>query len=443
MKVAVAGMTIELNGMSEQEREEAVREVFQSAEREQVGEAEVIPLTDYQLRRAIVFAGKQAGVCKAQESYFESAITGEEAASNRFKGATKSGHHSVAEHVSITIELEGISKVLAMILNSLQDYVTSEKSGRFTVMGCSDPMQKALYDKWYHLIFNFIKERDLVPVNPALPKEKQEKQQLDRISEKAKENARYMLSVFNPATSMAYTGSLLHWNYIIDWCADFQQHRWQSKFAAKIAEELATLQHALERILKVDSLRDKRAREFDFLAEQIGHPVSEITKEDEVIRDVYQVSYKASMVALAQLQRNRTAKLWMVFNGEATEFYVPEFFVGTRLEQEWLEDLASVADEIPQATLVKVVENGQIGNFLTFRCTDRLCFRAMNEAKNVVAGLMLRFKEEGKFSRGWQKEFDGWFDRKGQPTCRCCSQSKLNECREKCGFADEAISRLC
>ena len=443
MKVAVAGMTIELNGMSEQEREEAVREVFQSAEREQIGKAEVLPLTDYQLRRAIVFAGKQAGVCKAQESYFETAVLGEEAAKVRFNGATKSGHHSVAEHVTITIELEGISKMMAMILNSLQDYVTSEKSGRFTVMGCNDEKQKALYDKWYQIIFDFIKENALVPINHALPEDNQKKQQLAMISEKAKENARYMLSVFNPATSMAYSGSLLHWNYVIDWCEGFQQYKGQNKFTAKIAEELETLGFALERILKVDTLRDKRAREFDFLAKQVGHPASEITEEDEVIRDVYQVSYKASMVALAQLQRNRTAKLWMIFNGEATEFYVPEFLVGTKYEQEWLRDLASITDEMPQATLVKVVENGQIGNFLTFRCTDRLCFRAMNEAKNVVAALMVRFKEEGKFSKGWQEEFDSWFNEKGNPVCRCLSSSKLNECREKCGHQALAITRIC
>ena len=58
------------------------------------------------------------------------------------------GHHSTFGHSHITLEITGIPKALAMILNNEKEYATSEKSARYTVMDQISPEELVLYDKW-------------------------------------------------------------------------------------------------------------------------------------------------------------------------------------------------------------------------------------------------------------------------------------------------------
>lgn len=109
----------------------------------------------------------------------------------RIAGITsKAGHHSVFEHSHMTILIDGIPKLLAMTLNSHNNYVTSEKSARYTVMKPNTELENELYNKWLNIFM------DIIPI--AYPSTK-----LD-IGKLAQENARYMLSVYTP-TSMVYT----------------------------------------------------------------------------------------------------------------------------------------------------------------------------------------------------------------------------------------------
>ena len=41
--------------------------------------------------------------------------------------------------------------MLAIVLNSLQDYATSEKSGRYTVMTGNSELECDLYEKWLNI----------------------------------------------------------------------------------------------------------------------------------------------------------------------------------------------------------------------------------------------------------------------------------------------------
>ena len=93
---------------------------------------------------AINFSGKSAGICympDSLETLFSEPI---EKTEKRAKGTLASGHHSVFGHVTYNLSLEGIPKILAMILNNEKIYNTSEKSARYTKMEPSDK-EKALY----------------------------------------------------------------------------------------------------------------------------------------------------------------------------------------------------------------------------------------------------------------------------------------------------------
>lgn len=105
-------------------------------------------ITSDELDAMKTFSGKNAGICYLKETF-----TGAEALSavkctNRFLSTAKNGHHSIADHVKVEILFESCSKMMAIVLNSLQDYCTSEKSGCFTEMTGNSPRETELYSKW-------------------------------------------------------------------------------------------------------------------------------------------------------------------------------------------------------------------------------------------------------------------------------------------------------
>ena len=120
--------------------------------------AETNGLTIEQLENAKLFSGKNAGICYMSESYFDSAVTDPVKATKRFVSTCSRGHHSIADHVRIEVLFENTSKMLAMLLNSLQDYATSEKSGRYTVMTGNTAEETKLYDKWLQIFHSRILE---------------------------------------------------------------------------------------------------------------------------------------------------------------------------------------------------------------------------------------------------------------------------------------------
>ena len=65
----------------------------------------------------------------------------------------------------------------------------------------------------------------------------------------------------------------------------------------------------------------------------------------------------------------------MDFNGIAADFYIPKITRGTKHEEEWYDDMMSVAHLIPQGTLVNVVETGNISHFI-LKCKERMCGRS-------------------------------------------------------------------
>lgn len=430
---------------------------------------EVKCFSNEDLEKAKTFSGKNAGICYMADNYFNSSVSDSIKASQRFPRVAGTNHHSIADHVRVEVLFEGISKMLAIVLNSLQDYSTSEKSGRYTEMTASSEKEQFLYDKWRNLFHKRIGE-----LYPDL-----DEKSTDKL---AQENARYVLSVFTRSTTMGYSTSLRQWNYIYDWCKKYMSqfsyvlyplespdstevlynnslNTIASYFEVELYKDIEKLADFIEKNLYVDVLRDPRKRCFDFLVNNSGdenHPMRYYHivepdmingfrglshSEDDYLGITYSVSYPASFVQIAQAERHRTLKYFMQFNSHCSikDFYIPKCIRGTHLENDWLDDLNSIKDLVPQATIVGIIETGHIGDFV-MKCQERLCGRAQLEVAEQTRNTALRFIDASSNSRvlsEYTKKFQFCEDVK----LKC---KMLGGCKEPCRWvkSNEVFSRL-
>lgn len=336
------------------------------------------------------FSGKMAGICYMKDTYFNSYVSDSSKSKDRFDRVISTGHHSISDHCFITVLFEDMPKMTAMILNSIGFYNTSEKSGRYTIMK-SDGVNKKLYDKWFEIFFKLIADND--PLMDSITGSETLRKKL------AQENARYMLSMFDNAVTMGYTTSLRMWSYVVCWCRDYletaKQHTHFDKKVWKCVNDLYLILIANK--CYSDKIVDNKGRKFNFLAKQVQFPIWDANTS---YGDSYLLKYKTSFANLAQEQRHRTLDYYMVFDGSTPlEFYTPKLLTLADNKQYatmWREDLISIADSFPIATLVDVVETGFITNFL-MKCDERLCGRTMLETMENVRNNLYRFM------RHWNK----------------------------------------
>lgn len=218
-----------------------------------------------------------------------------------------------------------------------------------------------------------------------------------------------------------------------------------SYFETELYKDFVELSNFIKENLYVDELRDTKNRCFEFLTQLSGddnHPMSKYhvieadanmgrdesrTSEDDYLGVTYSVSYPASFVHIAQAERHRTLKYFMQFNPNCsvTEYLVPKCIRGTDLEKEWLEDLNSVKDLVPQATMVGIIETGHVADFL-LKCEERLCGRAQLEIMEQTEKTAYRFaKEVEGNTSGVLKDYVDkfWLNTKCQ---------MLGDCKEPC-----------
>ena len=113
---------------------------------------------------AIKLSGKIAGVCYDKEGFSHLENEPEEKTLRRVNRTLNNGHHSVYDHISISLNLQNIPKILAMVLNNESQYTTSEKSARYTEIERKDDSiiteeEARLYNKWICLFKAKIKEK--------------------------------------------------------------------------------------------------------------------------------------------------------------------------------------------------------------------------------------------------------------------------------------------
>lgn len=344
---------------------------------------------------AVDFSGKSAGFCylpDTLETLFAEPI---EKTQRRANGNIKSGHHSVFGHPTYNLSFEGIPKILAMILNNEKMYNTSEKSARYTKMEPS-PQEKELYEKWIEIYSE--------QISKTYP-EFDEK----RVKKLAQENARYLISVFTPATVMEYTTNFAQLNYIINWAKDYIANNDNSAFALKLK---AVFKEFLQSVpdLEVEGLDSRvKNRSFSIFAQRKNRA--------EEFGENYCVSYLASFAQLAQAQRHRTLSYEMTLL-DTTQYYIPPVIRNTEYEEMWLKDISSLKDLFPQGMLVQVNERGTIENFV-LKCTERLCGAAQLEIMEQTQIIMNKYLNSVKdnsdlynyllhYSKGARCTFPGW-----------------------------------
>ena len=320
---------------------------------------------------AVNFSGKSAGICYLPDTLdvlFNEPI---EKTEKRAQMNIQSGHHSVFGHATYNLSLEGIPKILAMILNNEKVYNTSEKSARYTVMQTSDEEQE-LYDKWIEIYKKRITEE-----YPNFDEK--------RVKKLAQENARYLISVFTPATVMEYSTNFCQLNYIINFAKDYIDNEPDTKFSVKLKEVFKEFIAALPD-LEVEGLNARfKNRKFSFFATR---------ERKEEFGENYCTNYKATFAELAQAQRHRTLAYEMSFS-DTNEFFVPDIIKGTEYEEEWLKDIKSLEDNFPQGLLININERGTIENFV-LKCQERLCGAAQLEIAKQTKETMNRYLDAVK-----------------------------------------------
>lgn len=345
---------------------------------------------------AIDFSGKEAGICYLPDNLEKLLNEDEEKTLKRANRTLKSGHHSVFGHPNYNLSLEGIPKILAMILNNEKIYNTSEKSARYTKMEPSKE-EKELYEKWIEIYKQKISAK-----YPEIDKK--------RVEKLAQENARYLISVFTPATVMGYTVNFCQLNYTIHWFEDYIEKEEDNNFSEKLKPVLKEFINQLKD-LEVDELNsDLKNRKISLFAQR--------KDRKEEFGENYCTTYLASFAQLAQAQRHRTL-IYEMSLLEEPQYYIPPIIRGTDLEKEWLKDISSLEEFYPQGMLVKVNERGTLENFI-LKCTERLCGAAQLEIMEQTNETMKKYLEATKesnpeiykellpYSKGARCTFPGW-----------------------------------
>lgn len=353
---------------------------------------------------------------------------------DRFHRVIGTGHHSIADHPTITVYMGGISKMMAMILNSLGMYATSERSARYTnvAKSASEP-EVVLYEKWKKIISSMIEK-----MYPSIEANRREKL--------AMENARYFISVMNPSTCMVYTTSYRQLSYIAQWFDRFSECTKYStnNFISCLRRDMIAMRDAIIGAgVGNTEIEDIKHRSIRFLARQADDIILDC---EEQYGYSYHVAYKCSFSCLAQAQRHRTLNYFMDYDpdDENPEFYVPPILFEAdddSLVQDWLKDMKSVAYLIPQGTLVKVHEEGNVHD-LVLKSKERLCGRAQLEIALNTAYTIKKIMDNSTVPAVTQYLYNTFVCRDVDSDILRAKCQLIGGCKEPCEFGPTgALSR--
>jgi hypothetical protein len=308
---------------------------------------------------ALILGGQCAGICylSGDRNVFTEK---EEKTLKRVDLTLTNGHHSVYEHTSITLHIKNLPKILSIILVSEKQYSASIKSGRYTKMDKVSDKERKLYDKWIEKF-----EKRINEVYPEIP---------DRLLKKlAMENSRYIISVFTP-TQGIYTFNIRQLNYIIHWFKEYieQNRDRRDYFTKNLIKSMEEFIDATSQYYIKDMISGKNRSLSLFKKDYISY--------DEYFSETYSTNYKSSFVQLEQILRHRTINYTLLddISKPPKNFFIPPILKESKLEQQWLQDLDSVKELYPNATLFEINERGIVENFI-MKCYERLCGNAQLE----------------------------------------------------------------
>jgi thymidylate synthase ThyX len=396
---------------------------------------------------ALVFAGTQGAICYSSSSYAEIEAQSEETRIKRAENTLKRGHHSILGPYRITLVFEGIPKIAAMVLNSLGEYSTLERSARYTEFKPLTCEEGALYEKWRERFGKMIEAEYPAEVSSlGIHKDKL-----------AMENARYMLSVFTP-TTMSYETSIRQLGYIVRWflsmATRIKNSGTKDPFTTRLAETLSETSEAIFNITGFE-LDDGKNRGVDFIAFDFpvgqgnGKTVYDIEKAGSANNSfgfgsfAYQAIYEASFAAVAQLQRHRTIKYNILCDTQGEQrYHVPALVIKNGAEEEWLKDISGLKEHTPQGTLVKTLERGT-PETLVLKGLERLCGRVQLETAMLTKKLASEYARWARDHNSALYEYlrDALLDTSGMVLPRCSAGKYV--CTDGCPFgARRGLDRL-
>lgn len=317
----------------------------------------------FDMAGALSISGKIAGVCYNPEGFKSLMNESEETTQKRVNLTLRLEHHSVYDHVNVSLDLGNIPKILAMILNNEHQYNTSEKSARYTAVkrqpGSAITLkEEVLYNKWLAIFREIIKKQYGDIHNDG---------KTEKLSQ---ENARYMVTVFMP-TEMIYTVPLAQLNKIVSYMQILINNGPSNAFEAKLIPYLKEFISLLgENNLLNDQLQaNRKDRSLSLFSDR---------RLNDQFGDSYTTSYTGSFAQLAQAHRHRTIDYSMLLTNQP-DFYIPPIIENDHeLTKEWLMDMYSVYSNFPQGQMVVINEQGTYENFI-LKCKERLCTAAQLE----------------------------------------------------------------
>lgn len=341
--------------------------------------------------------GKAGGTCYSSKPFFESlALEPEEKSKARYDMIVNTGHN-IGNHTQVTIVIDGISKMMAMVLNGFKFYNTSERSGRYTNMAKDNP----LYTKWKDIFIDLIGKEypELAKTDPK------------RVEKLAMENARYILPIFQKSTTMVYTTGTMELNYICRWFEKFIENHKLEQYYVNMADTnidfansndmryfysniFSEMKEFIENVkncglyLEGDGHKDNKNRSMELFENRHYYENTNqfhTATEVKLMGRMYNIDQVMSFPAFADLMRHRTYNSTIIamhnIFGPA-EFYIPRILCGTDFYAKWLSDMESL-DYIPQGKLITTRECGTLDKFV-IKAKERLCSRVQLEVLDVT-----------------------------------------------------------
>ena len=378
----------------------------------------------YDLDKAVEYGGRMAGICYSKGGLPQTLQEDKEKAMKRATNTAKNGHQSVFDHTNITLQVKA-PKILNMILNNEGQYNTTERSLRYVEpteenTTFIDPVEMELYKKWYDIFYKEI-EKKVLPHFTELYGEKVAK---FKCRNYAKENARYLLSVFTE-TEMVHTIPLAQLNREITYMEKFLKEAKCDNFNGRLIPVIKDYIDECKRLnLYYEDI------DVNYANRSLRLFGEDLHKYNNEFGNNYSYNSMMSYACLAEFQRHRTLNFSMERPQYCSSYYIPNIIKDNpELVQELFNDMNKVSSHFPQGELVLVHQDGRMDDFIMMmqqrECTAAL-YEIWNQTDTIKKDYMKSLEEQDhplkdkfkQYTKGYRCTF---------PNFRCTEPCKRNK----------------
>lgn len=286
-------------------------------------------------------------------------------------------------HRYVTIRFIGIPKIVEIMLNSLRYYDSISEDGFM-----SDP-NNTLYVKWRDKLRVIIRSQHI-----DLDE--------DKIIRLAQENAQYFLSVFHPV-NIIYTTSYEQYYKIMAMSLQLSQllAEYNNYFSSSLSNALKELVGCLLDVFKIheNELKGYIGEKSSIFSLQYLPIAERRLYSKQSFGDSFYISYRQSFLYLSEAVKYKPIYYeGQFFDHESgiysNEMYTPDFLMLTHNSyEEWSLDLKDIADTIPLARKLNIIEAGTIEDWsVKLQHTDTL--RELRERTYLTLWKLYRNKAE-------------------------------------------------